>query len=158
MDKVFVRTEFNYDRRKASKESALVCKDKSLTQQHEKEEADINVIVKRFGLTGEVPGNIRTPQYGDFSGISDYQTAMQAIKLADEAFYSLPAYLRSRFNNNPEEFVSFCSDEKNREEAIKLGLVKKKDDQTVKNVKTPEEKERPAGEKVEKPVTPPANG
>lgn len=158
MDKVFVRTEFNYDRRKASKESALVCQDKSLTQQHQKDEADINVIVKRFGLTGEVPSNIRIPQYGDFTGISDYHTAMQAIKVADEAFMSLPANLRKRFNNNPEEFVSFCSDEKNREEAIKLGLVKKKDDQTVNNVKTPTDIEKPVGEKVDKPVTPAANG
>ena len=119
----FLRTPYNYDTAQASDESALECKDPSLAQQHAAEECDINTIVRRFGLTGQLPENVRMPQYGDFSDATDYHTALNAVIAANESFMQLPADVRTRFNNDPGAFVDFCSDENNRAEAVKLGLV-----------------------------------
>jgi len=95
------RTPYNYDRDAASNETALVCDDPSLAVQDERDECDINTIVTRFGLTGELPSGVRRPEYGDFTGIGDYRQALEAISAADEAFYSMPASVRARFQNNP---------------------------------------------------------
>jgi phage internal scaffolding protein len=120
---VFLRTPYNYDTMEASDASALSCEDPSLAQQHARDETDINTIVKRFGLTGELPSNVRTPTYGDFSDAMDYHASLNAVRAADAAFMQLPADIRTRFNNDPGAFVDFVSDDNNRAEAEKLGLV-----------------------------------
>lgn len=119
----FLRTEFNYDRNAASDESGLACNDESLAKQSFAEECDINTIVRRFGLTGSLPVDVRMPTYGDFDSVNDYHSALNAIIAADESFLAMPAEVRARFHNDPAEFVAFCDDEANREEAVKLGLV-----------------------------------
>lgn len=115
---------YNYDTNKLSDETGLKCEDDSLAQQHQKDESDINTIVKRFGLTGELPENVRMPIYADYTDITNYHDAMNAVIAADMAFAQMPAEIRSRFDNNPEKFVEFCLDDNNRAEAEKLGLVK----------------------------------
>jgi len=123
MTKVFLRTPYNYDTMEASNADALSCPEPSLAQQHARDECDINTIVRRFGLTGELPSNVRTPQYGDFIEATDYHTALNAVRAADAAFMELPADIRTRFNNDAGAFVDFVSDDSNRAEAEKLGLV-----------------------------------
>lgn len=123
MEKPFVRSAYNYDMNKASNDAGLKCADPTLTQQQYKDEADINTIIKRFNITGQLPTNIRMPTYQDFEGVFDYHSALNAVAQANEAFDRMPADVRSRFNNNPADFVDFCSNEENRQEAIKLGLV-----------------------------------
>lgn len=120
---VFLRTPYNYDTMEASDASGLSCPEPTLAQQHAAEECDINTIVRRFGLTGELPQNVRAPQYGDFTAATDYHTAMNAVISAQASFNQLPAEVRSRFNNDAGLFVDFCSDPNNRAEAEKLGLV-----------------------------------
>ncbi len=120
---MFIRNPYNYDTNLASEESALYCEDSSRTKQSFKEECDINTILKRFNVTGQLPVGPLQPQYGDFSGVFDYQTALNAVKAAQESFDALPATLRNRFANDTAAFVDFCSDESNREEMIRLGLV-----------------------------------
>lgn len=138
---VFLRTANNYSMREASRRVALapyVAKDgvdgkfkpgdvlESLTKQSFKEESDINTIVRRFGLTGELPSDLRVPLNGDFTEVPDFSTAMQMIVEARESFDALPAHLRARFHNDAREFVDFVSDDSNRAEAEKLGLVVRK--------------------------------
>ncbi|AKI26938.1 internal scaffolding protein VP3 [Gokushovirinae Fen7875_21] len=118
-----LRTFNNYDTRAASDESALFCPEPTMAQQHPKEECDINTIVNRFGLTGELPTGVRAPQYGDFTGLGDFRDALEAIQAADAAFMQMPAAVRYRFHNNPAEFVDFCSNPFNYAEAESLGLV-----------------------------------
>lgn len=104
--------------------SGLACAvGSSMAKQSFAEEVDINTIVRRFGLTGELPSAVRMPEYGDYAGVSDFKTAMDALAVANEAFDAMPASVRARFHNNPDEFVNFCLDDKNIEEARKLGLV-----------------------------------
>lgn len=93
------------------------------TRQEFKEEVNINTIVRRFGIDGQLPVGVRMPTYGDFTGVSDYQSAANAMRQAEEAFMELPAHIRARFSNNPQMFVDFCSDEANVAEARSLGLV-----------------------------------
>lgn len=118
-----VRTPFNYDRRKASLASALVCTDETRAQQQFKDECDINEIVRRFGLGYDMPVGLKVPTYGDFSNLESYHDACNAIAEAHENFDLLPAHLRARFDNAPYKLMDFLSNDSNRDEAIKLGLV-----------------------------------
>lgn len=119
----FVRSPYNYDTNAASDESALQCLDPSLTKQEFAEDADINTIVRRFNITGQLPQNVQAPVYGDFEGVFDFQSAMNIVVQAEQSFMAMPAEVRARFLNNPQRFVEFCSDERNRDEAVRLGLV-----------------------------------
>lgn len=122
--KPFVRSMYNYDTNKASDDSALVCDpEDDFAVQSEKADADINTLVRRFGVTGVMPQGVRVPSYGDFDGpVHDYHTAMNAIRKADESFNEMPPEIRERFDNDPGKFVDFCSDPDNLEEMRKLGL------------------------------------
>lgn len=121
----FVRSPYNYDVNEASDEAGLDCSgDKGRTQQSFAEEVDINTIVKRFGLTGELPENIPQVMTGDFEGVYDFQSAMDLVVQARESFMAMPADVRTRFDNDPHKFVDFTSDEKNFDEAVKWGLVR----------------------------------
>lgn len=120
----FLRTPFNYDRDAASNESGLSCQDESLAIQSAAEEANINTIVRRFGLTGQMPAQVAMPRSGDFTNVPDFHTAMNLIRQAEEGFMQVPADVRARFGNDPQRFMDFLEDDGNREEAIKLGLLK----------------------------------
>lgn len=102
--------------------SDLECLDPSLAQQNFKDEVDINVLLERFKVTGQLPQNVVLPTYGDFTGLSDYQTAMAAVLRAKDQFNALPPDIRNRFANNPQQFLEFCSDEANLPELRKMGL------------------------------------
>lgn len=131
MREVFVRSPYNYDMDQASDEAGLsFVGTESMTQQQFAEEVDINTIVRRFGLTGQLPENVRVPEYGDFTGISDYQSALNAVIAADEMFMAMPADVRAKFDNDPQKMLVFLGDDKNRDEAVKLGLVNKPPEKT----------------------------
>ena len=95
----------------------------SLTQQQFKDDADLNVMLERFKVTGNMPVPAALPQYGDFSGVSDFRTALDTVRKAEGQFMALDAKLRARFGHDPQALLEFISDDKNREEAVKLGLV-----------------------------------
>jgi len=105
-----------------SEKNGLSCSDSSLTQQQFKEESDINTIVDRFMKSGVMPDPARMPQYVDFEGVFDFQSAMNAVRAADENFMRMDAKVRSRFNNSPQEFLEFFANPDNVQEAIRLGL------------------------------------
>lgn len=103
-----------------------VNKEPSMTQQQFKEECDINNIMKKYSTTGEFTHLTRKGgQYADFSEITDYQTMLDTVRYAEEAFASLPAEVRKKFSNNPGDLIAYLQDPNNREEAITLGLVEK---------------------------------
>jgi phage internal scaffolding protein len=120
----FLRTPYNYDTDAASNESGLHCEDASRTQQHFKDECDINNILRQFNITGLLPEQPVSPRYGDFTGISDYHTALNQVIAAEDEFMALPATIRARFENDPAQLIEFLDNKDNKDEAIKLGLVK----------------------------------
>lgn len=119
---VLIRSAFGYDADAVSHASGLECKDVSLAVQADAEDADINTIVRRFGLTGELPQNVRMPLSGDFSSATDYQSSLNALIAADAAFMAFPADVRARFNHKAAEMIAFVEDPANYDEAVKLGI------------------------------------
>lgn len=98
--------------------SGISCGD-GLTQQHFKEECDINNILRNYSPP---LNNIPPPVFGDFT-TSDLMSAYDIVRRASNDFDALDSNIRARFNNNPLELMQFLENEKNREEAIQLGLL-----------------------------------
>lgn len=101
----------------------LRCEDESLTVQSDAIDADINTIVRRFGITGELPTELPFVTNVDLSEAPD--TYMGAIAILDQArdqFMKMPADVRSRFQNDPGLFMDFVSNPANLDEMRKLGL------------------------------------
>ncbi len=119
-------TGYNMDVDKVSNDTAIVFDDESLAIQSAEEESNINTIVRRFGITGELPSDLRMPRSGDFTGVPDFHTAMNMVRTAQEEFLRVPADIRARFVNDPGKFMKFLDDENNYEEALRLGLVNKR--------------------------------
>lgn len=118
-----LRTRYNYDRDAVSQETALVTPEPTRTKQSFAKEVDINTIVERFGLTGQLPENLKVPVSGDYTNaVSDYQSALNMVIEAEASFMELPAKVRARFHNNPQELMEFVADKENLDEARKLGI------------------------------------
>lgn len=107
------------------------------TKQQFKDETDINKILARYEKTGQLT-HISTvmPQYGDFTMVTDYQTAVHQVQEAQDAFMSIPAKIRSQFDNDPHKLIEFLDDPNNDQAAIDLGL--------KEGVKTPDPVDPPA--------------
>lgn len=123
------QTDFAINER-ISRETATVNSEPSLTIQGPAAEADINYIAKAYGLTASgklpVPAEAFDPRYyGDMSEAPrDLQSALELVRDAEKKFSMLPAEVRNRFNHNPAALWSFVQDPANREEAIKLGIMR----------------------------------
>lgn len=113
-----------YDADAVSFDTGLLCKDPSLAIQSQAQDADINVIVERFKITGEVPVHQRHafPIETDIDEVLDYRACMDAINAANRAFMDLPAKVRSTFSNDPIVFADFASDPKNLDQLREWGL------------------------------------
>jgi phage internal scaffolding protein len=122
--------------------------EESLVQQSLSADTDINNIMAKYKKTGQFTHVGRMAgEYGDFSNVPDYKTAMEQIMASNELFMELPAKVRERFGNDPAQFITFATDEKNIEELRKLGLApeapKPPEPQLVKVVSEPEGPEAP---------------
>lgn len=94
------------------------------TKQSFKAECDINNILAKFARTGVIDfANKNEPRYGDVSGL-EFQSAQLIIAQGKTMFQELPSALRARFENDPAQFLDFVADEKNRDEARELGLLR----------------------------------
>lgn len=97
------------------------------THQEFKDECDVNRIMARALQFREdpalAPGEAK---YGDFSEFPEDLLGMhEQVRSAQEAFDALPARVRERFGNSPYNLVEFVADEKNKAEAMELGLIDK---------------------------------
>jgi len=107
------------------------------TKQSFKDECDINRIMARYQATGILPETAeKLPQYIDCSGY-DYQEMANFVADAKKTFMELPSGLRSRFNNDPGAFLSFASDERNRDELEALGFMKPREQWVSVNAPPP---------------------
>lgn len=98
----------------------------SMTEQHFKDECDINNIVARYQETGVLPQGDRQPLFGDFAEFpQDLQSSQAYFDDAQERFMQLPATLRKEFDNDPVKLLRFVADDNNRQRAIELGLIDK---------------------------------
>lgn len=85
-------------------------------------------VINKYMKTGQWLGTPRG-QYdpdGQLMNV-DLGSALAVVREATDAFNSLPSDLRARFGNSPEAYVSFIQNKENMDEAIKLGLLVKKE-------------------------------
>lgn len=98
------------------------------TDQSFKEIQNVNTIVRKYTMLGYKYENLPEAAkgvYGDFSKVKDYQSALQQSIKVQESFMKLPADLRKRFYNDPQKLAEFLKDSKNKDEAIRLGIIEK---------------------------------
>lgn len=139
MDMPFIRSPYNYDRMAASDDSALVIPEgEGKTIQSARDECDLNLIMKQFGVTGQLRCVDMPPLTGDFDErVTDFHSAMNLVREAEESFMRLPATVRSAFDNDAGRFVDFASDSANIEQLRLWGLAEKSSvgiDQKVDNL------------------------
>lgn len=120
---IVVRNQFVLDADEVSARTALRCLDPSRAIQSQKDDADINVIVARFGIGATLPASPNLPSYGDFTEVKDYQSALEAIRSAESDFYELPARVREVFENSPQKLLEAATSESGRELLEKAGLL-----------------------------------
>lgn len=126
------------------KSDGLRCSGESKTDQSFKDECDVNKIMEKYKtvenynavIALQNPGRAK-PRFGDFADMPDFTAAQNTIVQAQAMFNALPSNIRDRFANDPGEFLAFMSDEKNKDEAIKLGLCEADPMVAEKDLSTP---------------------
>lgn len=92
------------------------------TKQSFKDECNINFILRNYQKTGVMAHQAKHEgEYGEFAAI-DFHEAMNTVKAAEEMFASVPSSVRTRFNNDPGEFLAFVTNKDNLVEMYDLGL------------------------------------
>lgn len=108
---------------------------KSRTKQSFRDAADMNKIIARFKKTGVFENVTQSiGSFADVSSVKSYQEACNTVLTAENAFNQLPSGVRKRFGNDPSQMLDFVTQDNNRDEAEKLGLLK-----------APEKKSSPPG-------------
>lgn len=98
----------------------------TMTDQSYAKEADANYILRKFKATGVITHLAKKAgRYADCSAIPSLHESLVAVKEAERAFADLPAVIRKKFDNDYKKLALWMCDEKNREEAIELGLIDK---------------------------------
>lgn len=97
----------------------------TLAKQSFAKDCDINNIMARYAKSGLVD---HVAAYGgDYADMpsngEDLQSALNLVMYADGLFLSLPAEIRSRFLNDPVQYLAFCSDPENEPEMREMGLL-----------------------------------
>lgn len=116
------KTQFVHDRL-----SGISFEKPSLTQQSFGFETDINNIVSSMMERNFSPNvNLNQPLFGQVISPDIFENAVNIIAEAKSKFEDLPSYIRQRFDNDPKKLLDFVSDNKNYDEAVKLGFIEKK--------------------------------
>jgi hypothetical protein len=101
---VNLRTPYNYDRDEVSKNTALISDSETLTQQNFKDETDLNMMIRKYGV---LP--VSEVNWKEFDATvipKDYQELQNMLLEADQAFMELPAEVRKAADNDPTKFLA----------------------------------------------------
>jgi len=99
-----LRTPYNYDRDEVSKNTALISDSETLTQQNFKDETDLNIMIRKYGV---LP--VSEVNWKEFDATvipKDYQALQNMLREADQAFMDLPADVRKAADNDPQKFLA----------------------------------------------------
>lgn len=95
------------------------------TKQSFANESNINIIMKKYEKTGLIDHlNQFEGKYGDFIAYQDYHSSMNLIREAGEAFMTIPATVRAKFENDPAKFLEFAQNPENHDELVEMGLAR----------------------------------
>ena len=94
------------------------------TEQHHKNECDVNQIIRKYDKTGLITHITRfEAKFGDLSG-HDFKTMQDQVAAAAVMFQALPSEIRNKFDNNPADLLTFMDNPNNRKAAIEMGLIR----------------------------------
>lgn len=94
-----------------------------VTKQSFRDECDINTIMKRFANTGEIHHlNQGNAQFLDLPDAEDYQSSLERVRSAEQAFASLPSAVRERYENSPANLLEALGQEGERQFLIDQGI------------------------------------
>lgn len=124
----------------------------TMTQQHFKQECNINEILNRYKVTGVLPVNSQNAWFADLSeSPKNYQEALHIAQEAQEHFTALPSSVRAHFDNNCAAYLDFVTNptDANIQTGIELGLwslpeVKEEPKKTTKSKATKQPEPEPA--------------
>lgn len=102
-----------------------VCREEKITRDSEKDQADINKIMKRAEQQGIIPLSAREGQFLDLSQVGDFREAREAVRLANEYFMSLPAESRAVFDNDAAKLLDAVNDPAQLQLLEEAGIVPK---------------------------------
>lgn len=100
---------------------------KSKTRQEFTKECDINHIIAKHLKMGQAIEVDTNANYTDVSNIPAYEEMLTKVIVAKQSFNRLDNKVREKFHNNPNELMDFLKNKDNYDEAVKLGLVNKKE-------------------------------
>ena len=90
----------------------------TLTQEHFKDECDINFMLARHGVLDPQPGSF----YCNFDTARDLRESLEYLREAEDSFLSLPASVREKFANDPANLLDFISRPENVSRFGEFGL------------------------------------
>lgn len=127
--------------------------DDGMTQQHFKDECDINNLIAKYIRGDDMSRYQRTAQYlgEDFPTSMSLTDAENIIRKADNAFYALPAQDRDFFENDPNNFITYMEKPEFIEDSIKRGY------RQVSGKLPPATTPEPKAKKGSKPPSPPSS-
>lgn len=106
MRRLFFRTPVTHQPSNKGTRTTVPYNATSLTQKHQAQDADINVIMKKFGVTGTLPLAPMPPTFLEVPDDLDMQSALHLVRQGQESFESLPAQTRAYFGNDLARFVA----------------------------------------------------
>lgn len=109
---------------KAIRRPKTINTEPSKTDQSFKDDCDVNIVLQRFMKTGDESIFRKGGSYSDVSEVPDLLEAHLNLQRAKLAFDQLPAQLRKKLENNPLMLEQYLADPANHEEAIELGLLR----------------------------------
>lgn len=84
--------------------------EKTLTKQSFKDDCDVNQILTKWIKTGQPPESKAPMRYGDYTSVEEYHASCQRVIDAQASFDALPSKVRTRFRNDPAEFLGYMSE------------------------------------------------
>lgn len=96
----------------------------SMTKQSFKDECDIHKILKQYQRTGIIT-HIKSSgaRFDDLPSDVDFQSALNTVMEAENAFALLPSSVRASFNNSPAALLAALEDPKRHAELRELGIL-----------------------------------
>lgn len=111
----------------------LDCGDVQLTKQSFKDECDINNIIRRYEVSGELPVRFGAPQYGVAPDL-DLKASVDILGAFRQEFEDLPDHVQNMFSNDPFIFAQFLEQyDENPEQFYTSNDVNKSEDTAGQN-------------------------
>lgn len=106
--------------------------EKKLTQPYHKDECDLNKIFKRFRNINEVINAYDSSgaMYGDFSVVTDFRSAIERVRDAEDVFARFPAQVREQFGS-VAGFLDAFGDVNKHEILRELGFLRQSSSQEM---------------------------